>query len=101
MKFKFSKEFDKALKRLNGKEARSAMAMIEEVIDANSIVQITGCRKLVGYDNVYRIRVGSPAPFFTILIEIVDDTATFRYLVPRGPVGDKRMQGLFRATDKA
>lgn len=95
MKFKFSKEFDKALKRLNGKEARSAMAMIEEVIDANSIVQITGCRKLVGYDNVYRSR----RAFFTFHIEIVDDTVFFRYLVPRGQAYDKRMPTLLRATD--
>lgn len=73
---------------------------LTEIKAANTIHEITGCRKLVGYDNVYRIRVGSPAPFFTILIEIVDDTVFFRYLVPRGQAYDNRMQTRLRATDK-
>lgn len=99
MKFKFSKEFDKALKRLNGKESRSALSMIDEVEAATSIHQISDCRKLVGYDNVYRIRVGSRQAFFTFHIEIIDDEVFFRYLVPRGQAYGKHMQQLLHTAD--
>lgn len=51
---------------------------------------ITDCKKLVGYRNVYRIRVGDYRAFFTFHVEIIDDTVIFRYLVLRGEAYSKK-----------
>ena len=99
MKTRYTRSFATAAKHLSTKGLESLQRTLTEVKAANTINEITDCRKLVGYDNASRIRVGSPAPFFTILIEIVDDTVFFRYLVPRGQAYDKRMPTLLRAAD--
>lgn len=51
---------------------------------ASELSEITNLKKLVSYDNVYRIRIGSRRAFFTFHIEIIDDIIFFRYLVARG-----------------
>lgn len=99
MKYKLSKDFGKSLEKLNGKELQSALNMLDEVERALSIEEITDCKKLVGYSNVYRIRVGSRRAFFTLHIEIVDDIVFFRYLVPRGQAYDKKMEKSLRKID--
>lgn len=58
-------------------------------------------KKLVGYRNVYRIRIGDYRAFFTFHIEIVNDTVIFRYLVPRCEAyGKKTQTELKRIDDK-
>lgn len=101
MKVRYTKSFAATAKLLRRNEIKLLHKVLTDVKSANTIRQIADCRKLIGNDNVYRTHAGSPTAFFTILIEIVDDTATFRYLVPHGPADNKHMQGLFRATDKA
>ena len=60
---------------------------------------ITDCKKLVGYRNVYRIRIGDYRAFFTFHIEIINDTIIFRYLVPRGEAYDKKAQKELKRID--
>lgn len=99
MKYKLSKEFGKSLERLGGKDLRSVLAVIDEVGDAVVLADISDCKKLVNYKNVYRIRIGSRRAFFTFHIEILDDMVFFRYLVPRGQAYDKAMEKALRRAD--
>lgn len=58
MKVEFSKAFIKASKRLSGKMLDSLKRTIVEVKAAKDIQDISACKKLVGYRNIYRIRLG-------------------------------------------
>ena len=58
MKVEFSKAFIKASKRLSGKMLDSLKRTIVEVKAAKDIQDISNCKKLVGYRNIYRIRLG-------------------------------------------
>ena len=58
MKVEFSKAFIKASKRLSGKMLDSLKRTIVEVKAAKGIQDISDCKKLVGYRNIYRIRLG-------------------------------------------
>ena len=69
MKVEFSKAFIKASKRLSGKMLDSLRRTIAAVKAANDIQDITDCRKLVGYRNIYRIRLGDYRALFTLEIE--------------------------------
>lgn len=66
MKVEYSKDFVKSVKKLSGKILISVKDAIQEVIDANSIDEITDCKKLVDYDFIYRIRIGSYRAFFCL-----------------------------------
>ena len=100
MRTKYSKEFEKSVRRLSGKTLNSVRDTILEVKNASSLEEITDCKKLVGYDNVYRIRIGSLRAFFIFHIEIVDDCVFFKYLVPRGEAYDKKYEEKLRKDDK-
>ena len=63
MKVEYSKAFVKAVRKLSGKMLDSVRNAIQEVIEARCIDEITDCKKLVGYDFVYRIRIGSYRAF--------------------------------------
>ncbi len=84
MKTKYSKEFEKSVRKLSGKTLNSVRNTILEVKNASSLDEISDCKKLVGFDNVYRIRIGNLRAFFIFHIEIIDDYVFFKYLVPRG-----------------
>lgn len=58
MRVEYSKAFVKVVKKLSGKMLDSVRAAIQEVIDAQSVDQITDCKKLIDFDYVYRIRKG-------------------------------------------
>ena len=58
MNVEFSKAFVKASKRLSGKMLDSLRRTIVEVKAAKGIQDISDCKKLVGYRNIYRIRLG-------------------------------------------
>lgn len=92
MNVDYSKDFSKSVKKLSGKMLESVRRMIREVKEADSITEITDCKKLVGYRNIYRIRIGDYRAFFTFHVEIVNDTVIFRYLVPRGEAYGKKTQ---------
>ena len=92
MNVDYSKDFKKSVKKLSGKMLDSVRRVVEEVKNAESLKDITDCKKLVGYRNVYRIRIGDYRAFFTFHIEIINDIIIFRYLVPRGEAYDKKAQ---------
>ena len=99
MNVAYSRSFQKAVSRLSGKMRGAVRAMILEVKAASSISQITDCKKLVGYDRAYRIRVGSYRAFFTIHVEVVGETIVFEYLVPRGEAYSKKMMNNLKERD--
>ena len=91
MRVEFSKEFEKAVRKLSGKMLDSVRQVIQEVIDAQSIEELTDCKKLVDYEFIYRLRIGSYRAFFSFHVQIVDDCVQFLYLVPRGQAYDRKM----------
>lgn len=99
MKVHYTKDFLKAAKKQSGKMKDSINRTIQEVVDAESINDITDLKKMVDYNNIYRIRIGSLRAFFTFHIEIVDDTVIFRYLVNRGEAYSKEMQQNLKRID--
>jgi mRNA-degrading endonuclease RelE of RelBE toxin-antitoxin system len=82
MKVKISKEFEKSAKKLSGKYKESLKNVILEIRAVYSVGDIGNCKKLIGYNSVYRIRLGNYRVFF--LLEIVGQTAFLKYLVSRG-----------------
>lgn len=100
MKTKYSKEFEKSVRRLSGKTLNSVRNTILEVKNASGLDEITDCKKLVGFDNVYRIRIGSLRAFFVFHVEIIDDCVFFKYLVPRGEAYGKKNTELLKKADK-
>ena len=100
MNVEHSKDFEKSVKKLSGKKLDSIRRVITEVKTAENIKDITDCKKLVGYRNVYRIRIGDYRAFFTFHIEIVNDTVIFRYLVSRGEAYAKKMDETLKRIDK-
>lgn len=100
MKVDYSKRFEKAVRKLSGKTLDSVRRVIIEVKEARQISDITDCKKLIGYENIYRIRIGDYRAFFTFNVRIVDDTVFFEYLVSRGEAYSKKMQAEFRRIDK-
>ena len=100
MNVEYSKDFEKSVKKLSGKMLDSIRKVITEVKNAENIKDITDCKKLVGYRNVYRIRIGDYRAFFTFHIEIINDTVIFRYLVPRGEAYGKKTQTELKRIDE-
>ena len=100
MNVEYSKDFEKSVKKLSGKMLNSIRRVITEVKNAESIKDITDCKKLVGYRNVYRIRIGDYRAFFTFHVEIVNGTVFFRYLVSRGEAYAKKMDESLKRIDK-
>ena len=100
MNIEYSKDFEKSVKKLSGKMLDSVRGVISEVKNAESIKDITDCKKLVGYRNVYRIRIGDYRAFFTFHVEIINDTVIFRYLVSRGEAYAKKIDESLKRIDK-
>ena len=100
MNVEYSKDFEKSVKKLSGKMLNSIRRVIMEVKNAESIKDITDCKKLVGYRNVYRIRLGDYRAFFTFHVEIVSGTVFFRYLVSRGEAYAKKIDESLKRIDK-
>jgi mRNA-degrading endonuclease RelE of RelBE toxin-antitoxin system len=100
MKVEFSKDFEKSVRKLSGKMLSSVKDVIQEVIDAKGMDEITDCIRLSGYDYVYRIRIGNYRAFLVFHVQIVDDTVMFEYLISRGEAYDKKMEQSLRKKDK-
>ncbi len=98
MKTEFSKLFIKSAKKLSGKYKEALRVTILEVEKASTIQELCNCKKLVGFDKVYRIRIGNYRAFF--LFTIIDDTVYFEYLVPRGEAYKKENIDNLREKDK-
>lgn len=90
MKVDFSKDFTKALDKLSGKLHHSIVEAINNVIDAESLDDISNCRKIESLNSVYRIIIGSKRAFFVLHVKIDGDLVKFEYLVSRGESYDKK-----------
>ena len=99
MKVKLSKSFEKAVDKLSGKQLDSVLDVIKEVKAAQGLEDITDCTRLVGYQTVYRIRIGGYRAFFTFHIEIVDDVVYFMYMVSRGQAYKKKVETELKRLD--
>lgn len=99
MKVDFSKDFTKALDKLSGKIHHSIVEAINDVIDAQTIDEISNCRKIETLNSVYRLKIGSKRAFFVLHIQIDGDLAKFEYLVSRGEAYDKKNMERLRKRD--
>ena len=95
----FSKDFAKSVRRLSGKILQSVIAMIDVVRDAQSIEQISKCKKIESLNNVYRIRIGDRRAFFVLHIQIEGDLVMFEYVFNRGEAYDKKNMQKLRNKD--
>lgn len=74
MKVAFKKSFLKELQKLRNKGLKNSIAeSIIQVESAHSITQIRNIKKLTGFDNYYRIRIGD----YRIGLKIDGDTVYF------------------------
>ena len=99
MNVDFSKDFAKSVRRLSGKILQSVIAMIDEVRDAQSIEQISNCKKIEALNNVYWIRIGDRRAFFVLHIQIEGDLVMFEYVFNRGEAYDKKNMQKLRNKD--
>ena len=97
MKVKFSKEFEKSAKQLAGKYKESLKHVILEIRTVQSVGDIGNCKKLIGYNSVYRIRLGNYRIFF--LLEISEQTVFLKYLVNRGEAYNKEYKERLKIYD--
>lgn len=72
---------------------------IIEVKKAENIEQLSNCRKLESYQNVYRKKIGYLRAFFILDLKVEGDTVVFEYLVPRGQAYDKKIKEALRKKD--
>jgi mRNA-degrading endonuclease RelE of RelBE toxin-antitoxin system len=97
MNVKISKEFEKSAKKLSGKHKEALKNVLLEIRAAQSVSDIGNCKKLIGYNSIYRIRMGNYRMFF--LLEIVEQTAFLKYLVNRGEAYSKEYQDKLKLRD--
>ena len=97
MNIKFSKEFEKSAKKLSGKYKESLKNVLLEIRAVQSVGDIGNCKKLIGYNSVYRIRLGDYRAFF--LLEIVGQTVFLKYLVGRGEAYSKEYRDRLKLDD--
>lgn len=99
MNVDYSKDFSKSVRKLSGKILQSVIATIDEVKRAQSIQQISNCKKIESLNNVYRIRIGDKRAFFELHVQIEDELVMFEYLFSRGEAYDKKNMQKLRNKD--
>ncbi len=99
MRVEYSKAFTKALKKLSGKTLELVKEAILEAKEANGIEDLTDCKSIETYNNVYRKKISYLRAFFTMQLTIKENTITFEYLVPRGQAYDKKIMKALRKKD--
>lgn len=87
MNIQYSKAFIKSAQKLSGKYKIALFKKIEEVKSVSNVEKIGECKKLEGFENTYRVRIGSYRAFFILVIS--DNTVFFEYLVRRGDAYNK------------
>lgn len=99
MNIAYSKAFTKVVKKLSGKVLESVKLAITEVKKVERIDEISDCKKLVGFNNVYRKRIGDLRAFMLLHIHIDGNTIVFEYLIPRGQAYNKKTMNNLRNKD--
>jgi mRNA-degrading endonuclease RelE of RelBE toxin-antitoxin system len=97
MNIRISKEFEKSARKLSGKYKESLKNVILEIRAAQTLSEIGNCKKLIGYNSVYRVRLGDYRMFF--LLEIVEQTVFLKYLLSRGEAYSKEYQDKLKRND--
>lgn len=87
MNIQYSKAFIKSAQKLTGKYKIALLQKIEEVKNASGVEKLSECRKLEGFENTYRVRIGSYRAYFVFVI--LNNTVCFEYLVSRGEAYNK------------
>ena len=87
MNIQYSKAFIKSAQKLTGKYKVALARKIEEAKNVPNVEKLTECKKLEGFENTYRIRIGSYRAFFIFVI--LENTVCFEYLVSRGEAYNK------------
>jgi len=60
MNILYSKKFLKDIEQLNERKIRRNIEdVINQIKDSHSLAELNSVRKMVGYDNYYRIRIGN------------------------------------------
>ena len=95
----YSKSFQKSVDKLSGKMQLSIAKVIAEVKKAKSLEDISDCKKITGFDNVYRIQTGDYRSFFTFHVYIDGNSVKFEYLVSRGQAYNKYILSALRKKD--
>ncbi|MEQ1798806.1 MAG: type II toxin-antitoxin system RelE/ParE family toxin [Lacibacter sp.] len=58
MKISIRRSFEKDSLKLSGFNQQKIAEIIEDINHAKSLSELTNCKKLTGYKNAYRIRIG-------------------------------------------
>ncbi|MCX8490448.1 MAG: hypothetical protein ORN54_05215 [Cyclobacteriaceae bacterium] len=89
MKVVFSKKYERQFDKLsNSKTRRQIVAAVKSIIDANRLEDIPSIKKLKGFTNAYRVRIGQfrigliKEPNGTILIAAFDQRKDFYDIFP-------------------
>jgi len=83
MQIEFTRKFQKQLESCQDhKISNRVIRVIEEVIEAETVNQIHNLKKLTGYRNIYRIRIGS----YRLGLVIENATVTFAALDHRSSI---------------
>ena len=87
MNVDYSRAFRKAIHKLSQKDRDHVSKVIIAVKAATSIAEIRNCKKLTGYKNAYRIRIGDYRAIFLFIV--IDDIVYFQYFLHRGEAYNK------------
>lgn len=80
MKVVFLKSFSKDLDKINNKRLKETLLeLIQSCKSANSISQIQGSKKLVGFKSAYRVRLGN----YRVGVFYENNTITFARVLHR------------------
>ena len=99
MRVAYSKEFNKAVRKLSGKILQSLIETLDQVKAAQTIEELTDCKKIESLNNVYRLRIGDRRAFFVLHIELDGDIVKFKYLLNRGEAYNRQNMENLRRRD--
>lgn len=99
MRVAYSKEFNKAVRKLSGKILQSLIETLDQVKAAQTIEELTDGKKIESLNNVYRLRIGDRRAFFVLHIELDGDIVKFKYLLNRGEAYNRQNMENLRRRD--
>ena len=98
MNISYSKSFIKSASKLTGKYKNTLQEKIREAKAAQSVEELTDCKKLETFSHTYRVRIGDFRVFFIFTVE--NNTVNFEYLVNRGDSYSKEYIQALRMKEK-